>query len=437
MCRHACAYVMGLALFFWSPVARAIDLGLNGDLLTDTAGFREWLKKSTDAKKYGAERVQDRNRTPFQPDGIRAGSFMILPSFGVAGVYDDNIFTTKDNRQSDYRSELTPTIRVYSDFPRHALRFTLGGKAVNYKKHRDLDYLDGFASFDGALHFDHAHTLSFSASSEFLHDERTDPLSPAGAKNPISHWDNAATVAITRDAGRLYGTFAVTAKSQDYRDATALDGTTIDQDFRDSQTYISLLRMGYRFSPGFELVGKTRVLRELVGDTTGIRRDNTGYEAVAGLSFQTSPLLRFHLLAGYGYRDYDNASLDNVGTALFEGGLQWLPTRLMTISATLRREIGQISSSDRGLRIETRLRGNVQYEIWRNLLLNVDASLEDASSTLDSRHDLTFGGGIGLEYLRTKYWAFNVSYEYLERRSGLDEFGFRQNRVRIGARLRF
>ena len=317
------------------------------------------------------------------------------------------------------------------------MRLSLSGKAVNYRRLSYLNYMDGAARFDGALHFDHAHTLSLGLSTSFLHDKLSDPLSPAGAREPISHWDNSATIALTRDAGRLYGTFSLSAKSKDYNDTRSFSGNVIDQDYRDSQTYSGQLRMGYRFSPGFELIAKTKILREFVGDVSGKRRDSYGYEGMAGLSFETSPLLRFHLAAGYGYRDYDSSAFKNLGAALFEGGVEWLPTNLLTLSATLRREIGQASASDGNVRIDTELRANLKYEIWRNLKLTVNGSITDTALKSDIRHDLTFGGGLSLEYMHTKNWAFNASYQYLERRSNESEFRFKQNIVRIGAKLRF
>jgi len=162
-----------------------------------------------------------------------------------------------------------------------------------------------------------------------------------------------------------------------------------------------------------------------------------GYEAVAGLAFQTSPLLRFSILAGYGFRDYNSSEIKDVGKALVEGGIEWLPTRRMTLSLTARREIGEVLSTDGSLLVETEVRGRLQYEIWRNLLLNAEAGVTETASTSEDRNDLTYRGSIGLEYLHTKYWAFNLSYDYLERRSNLDEFDFTRNRVRIGAKLRF
>lgn len=56
--------------------ARALDLGSSGDRNDETVAYRDRLKDYDNIKRYGAERVADRDRKQFQPDGIRAGDFV-------------------------------------------------------------------------------------------------------------------------------------------------------------------------------------------------------------------------------------------------------------------------------------------------------------------------------------------------------------------------
>ena len=425
------------ALILWPTTLHAIDLGQDGNLRTSTAGLREWLKRNSDVKKYGAERVVERDRTPFQPDGIALGTFLFLPSVGVTGMFDDNIYATDKNRVSDYRTEITPEIRLRSRLPRHVLDVTAGARIVNHLRHEELDFIDGFARVDSALHFDSAHTLSFSAVSALLHEERAAPFAPANAREPVGTWHNKVKFGLTRDAGQLYGTFTAYAESWDFRDVTAFNGDTIDQDNRDTAVFGTQLRMGYRFSPGFELIGKLLVERRLQRSDTTVDRHSVDYEGAVGLAFQTSPLLRFSLLAGYGYREFDDASQENVGSWVAQGAMEWLPTQLLTVKASVRREIGDAVSGDGVGFIGTEVSAGFKYEIWRNLLLTTGGSYYSQEFTADDRADKTYSGTVGLEYLHTKFWAFNISYEHKSRFSNLDEFNLRRNKIRLGAKLRF
>ena len=42
--------------------------------------------------------------------------------------------------------------------------------------------------------------------------------------------------------------------------------------------------------------------------------DTWGYEALAGLAFETNPLLKWRILGGFGVRDYDQANSANIAT---------------------------------------------------------------------------------------------------------------------------
>jgi hypothetical protein len=143
------------------------------------------------------------------------------------------------------------------------------------------------------------------------------------------------------------------------------------------------------------------------------------------------------LVGGYGHRNYDDKLVKDLNTYLMEGKVEWLPTMQLTVSARFRREIGDLSSTDGGSRINTQFEIAAKYEIWRNLMLDISGSVIDSTYSLDGRHDITYDASIGLDYLHTKNWAFNISYEFMNRSSNLDEFDLKRNRIRIGAKLRF
>ena len=148
------ATALGLVI---SPVtAVALDLDGTDGLNTDTIANRERLRVWDDARKYGAEAVGTRDRRELKPDGIRAGEYIVYPTVGAVVVFDDNVLAHDIEKKSDIRTELTPSVKFQSQFPRHALDFSLDGKIVNYLENTDQDYASARARVEGALHFDHA-----------------------------------------------------------------------------------------------------------------------------------------------------------------------------------------------------------------------------------------------------------------------------------------
>lgn len=438
--RSATQAVAFAAAALFAVKAHAFDIDGNDGLITETIAARERLKDYDNIKKFGAERVVDSDRRHVQPLGIRAGTYLIFPSVEEKIVYNDNIFGTSGNKTGDFRSELSPEIVFQSHLPRHVLNMALGGRLVSYFDNSDQDYIDGYAALNGALHIDNAHTLSVSLLTRQEHEELSDITASRAAAEPVPIWRNKAAIGITRDVGRLYGTASATYNRWDFANVDSRDGGTLDQSFRDQEAWTAQLQSGYRISPGFEIVSKIRFLRQLNTASNVAPKDDIdayGYEASAGLAFQTSPLLRWRLLGGYGLRDYDEPGRDNVATSLLEGQFEWLPTQKMTIYGSVSRAIVDLESSQSGGSVETAVDGRLDYEIYNNIVLSAGATAKETDFSEENRSDRTYSGRIGLEYYLNKNWLFTFQYEHERRDSNLDEFDMDSNRFMVGAKLRF
>ncbi len=428
---------VALGYVLMNTPARALELdGVDG-LITETVASRERLRDWDNIKMYGAEAIDERDRRYAKPDGLRAGNYIIYPTVGAAVVFDDNIYASDAEKVSDWRSEITPGIKFQSHLPRHVLDFSLDGKIVNYLEHTDQDYANVRAKLDGALHFNAAHTISTSLLSAIEHEERDDPSYPLAARGPVEVFHNRASVGITRDVGRLYGTLSATADSYNFSDVTAVNGSTLDQDARDTDIYSTQLRFGYRFSPGYEFVGKIRTSKDHNHGTDDLDRDAWGYEALAGLAFETNPLLRWRILGGYGVRDYENESLDNLKTSLIEAEVQWLPTQRLTIYGTVNRQILEAVNIDAAGIVQTGAELRADYEIYHNLVLSGALGYRQDDFTGTDREDDVYVARASLDYYYTKNWLFTFGYEHQVRDSTNDSLDMHRNRFMLGAKLRF
>lgn len=417
--------------------AVALDIDGTDGLNTETIASRERLSDYDSSKLYGAQRVSDRDRGFAAPEGLRAGNYKIFPSIGTTVIYDDNVFGSNTGKESDFRSELTPQLNFKSQLPRHILDLSLGGKIVSYLENTSQDYANIHARADGALHFDHAHTLSANILSEINHEERGSISTPLTAAEPVRIFHNHAAAGITRDVGRLYGTLMATFDRWDYADVRAFGGGMLDQDYRDTSQFSTALRFGYRFSPGFEFIGKIRALRSLNRGDEFIDRDAKGYEAMAGLAFQTSPVLRWRVLAGIGLNDYDQADIEDINTGIVEGQVEWLPTQYITFSGTASRKIIAADAMEDAGRIETRLTARLDYEVWHNVVLNFGAEYSSADYVGITRRDTTITGSAGIQYHLNKNWLLSAGYEHTMRSSTESIYDMSRNRFRVGAKMSF
>ncbi len=432
------AAVALLAAVALSTRTYALDLGNDGLGRDDTIAHGESLKHWDNIKRYGAERVIDRDRKLFLPDGVRAGNYLLYPTLGTTVVFDDNIYATNKNRTSDTRFEIVPVVRAKSDLPRHILDFAIGAKQTEYVKHNELNTTDFRFSMDVALHFDNAHTLALSLLSGLDHEDRAAPDAPKNAIEKTGVFHNRAILGLKRDAGRLYAGFSASIERWDFQDVKARNGSTIDQDNRDTQVLSAQAMLGYRFSPGYEIQAKLRTLRHSNYGATKLDYSANGYEAIAGVSAEISPLLRWRLLGGYGLRDYDSSQLRTAGNLILEGEIQWLPTQLMTAYLSARRAYAEgIEGDAPGGRLDNSISARVEYEALRNLVFTLGGEYRESEFFGERRRDQVIIGRVGADYYHTKNWLFSIAYEHQIQSSNIEEDNLTRNRVWLTTKLRF
>lgn len=426
-----------LALFPGLARAAGLDIDDTDGLNTTTIAKREQDVDWQSPTRYGAQTVAGHNRKFVEPDPIRAGNYIFAPNIGTAVVFDDNVFATDADKRADIRTEVTPRVRLDSQFARHALDFSLDGKIVNYVENSDQDYANIRGRVSGALHFNAANTLSASVLSSLSHEERNSPIIPESAREPVQILRSKAAIGITHDAGRLYGTLSAAAETIDFSDAVSVTGNRLDLDPLDTKIYSAQLRAGYRISPGYELVTKIRGLRTTNRGNGTIDNDALGFEALAGLAFETDPLLKWRILGGFGVEDYETAGRRSLIASLYEGQVQWLPTQLLTIYGTLSRNIREAGGLDGSGLIQTELDVRADYEVYHNLLLHGGVTLREDDPIVSNTTERTYSGHLGLDYYLNKNWLFTFAYDHDVRESDSDSRDLNRNRFTFGARLRF
>lgn len=424
---HAIAVVIAAG----SP-AHAIEIDNDGLSREDTIAQQQNLRR-WDNRGYG------RSKSEFMPEGVRVGNYIIAPSVTVGTQYDDNLYASRTNKASDVRVDVSPAVRVTSQFARHALDFSFGGRFSEYLEYEKYNHNDGFFNATGALHIDSAHTLSFNVVSKYDHDSMMAPDSPTGASGPTPVWNNSVSVGLRRDQGRMWAAVGAKAQAWNYYDVRAFDGTVINQDNRDLEILSSNIRVGYRLWPGHEVIMQARALRQTTPGERALNRDASGYEVIAGMLSELNPVIRWRMFGGYSMRDFDRPELGTFGASVAEGQLQFFPSRVVTIYTSLRREIqedGGTNTSAAG-RIDNKATVRIEYEALRNLLFTIQGEYRVSQFVGIARTDELMVGRIGFEYLHTKNWVYRLSWENQHRMSDIPEAEYTRNRVMLEGTLRF
>lgn len=400
--------------------------------------YGQWLNRWERAAGETIKPVHRRARPWAKPLGIRLGNYLLFPSVESRYVYDDNVFNSAVRRVGDHSAELLPLMQLRSQFARHVLDFDFGGRFQRYARHSELDTNDAFGAVRGALHINHAYTLTIGLRSSLETEESFSSAFNDRAAERTKLWRNRAHIGLTRDAGRAFGTIRLGYESRDYRDVKATDGSVIDQDARDLRIFSSDVKLGYRFSPKTSFEMRFRGIRQFNRGNAILSTDAWGYEVLAGVKFETSPILKWELLGGYGIRDYDQPDLATSSTPLLQAKVTWLPTQKLSIYGTITREFEPSASIDTLQdAINTSFGIAAEFEASRNLIFTIKGEYIDTDYVGLDREERTLIGSLKASYFVSRDWQLTLKYEHARRTSNLENQDWNRNRFMFGVKRLF
>lgn len=388
------------------------------------------------AQQLGAVTVNDRDRPNAQPQGIRRGTYLIFPVVGATTMWDDNVLRSQ-KKEGDLRSEAMAAVKFESHLPRHLLDFMFSGRFVSFANHGERNYADGAAAMRTRIDIDHGHALVGNFVTRLDHEERRDGETPITAKRPVEYWQSQADVGFVRSVGRLTTLVGANAEHKEFRDVDAWDGSKLDQRFRDTDIWSAYTKLRYQISPGYAVTGRVSAIKEENRGNATFNRSNRGFEVLAGVDFEPSRLLRASLEGGYTQRDYDQQSLADINTAIFEGRLAWLITPLVTIYLKGRRTVSQTSFAGASGRVDNLFSASIEYEPLRKLVLTANAEYTAAEYNGTSRRDDVLIGRLGAQYFLSKHLLLTLNYEHERLTSNVAGFSYDDNKIMAGLKVRY
>lgn len=379
--------------------------------------------------------VQERYRPDYVPLGVRAGSFIIYPSFNLHEAYSDNIFSTQTGEVDDFITRFIPQVAIESDWNNHSL--AIFGEA-DIGRHRD----NSFEDFDdysfgarGRLDVLRSTWLKAKAETRHLHESRASPDN-VGGRHPTEYDLHIAGVEGYHKLNRFNFTLGSELKRFDFEDA--LDGLAmpIDNDDRDRDEVETSFRVGYEIVPEYEaFVRMAYFVRNYDAsvDGMGFNRDSDGYEAVAGVKIDFGGVTFGDFFLGYRKQFYDDPAFSNSEGPTIGAKITWNVTQLTTVIGTISRQIMETTVEDGGSVASgsflTTFGVSAQHELLRNLLLGADVIYSSDEFKGIDRTDDVFQVGLNASYMMYRNLFVRGGYEYTERNSDIPGLDFNKNMV--------
>lgn len=383
--------------------------------------------------------VLARERPEYDAVGIRAGSFMIFPELELGVTFDDNVFGTQTNTDSDIYYGVSPSVSIESDFGRHELNFNGYTDSRFYSSDTSEDRFDWGVAADGIIEVSQFTQIQANAGYDELTEDRTSTNRVAGGIEPTEYDVFNAGITLNQRFNRLTASAGARYTENDYQDDAAIGGGTIDQDFRDHDKLEIPVRLSYDVSPDTSIfVAGSYNTRsyDQQPPAVAVNRDSDGYDVGIGAAFDFTNLIRGEAFVGYLSQEYDQVGFQSVDGIDFGLSGEWYASELTTVTAGINRTVEESSSAGSSGHLDTTFNVGIAHELQRNIILSADASFLDVDFEGITRQDETISAGVGVQYLVNRNAELALGYDYTSRDSNAIGQDYDKNVVGLSLTLK-
>ena len=364
--------------------------------------------------------VFQRPRPEYSAAGIQNGALLIYPELVLGLEFDDNVFATSANEESDVVAVFNPSLNFDTTWSRHSVTGDISATRREYFDFSDESVWNYTGGVGGQLDITREANLTAGARYSSLTEPRTSAGAAGQAAEPIEYDTWSAYLGGERAAGRIRAQARVDFNTYDYDDAPLFGGGIADQDFRDREVYILSARGDYAVSPDTAIFGRLRYndrSYDLAPPSVPLLRDSEGYTFDIGADFDLNGVARGVIGLGYTEQDYESATLPDVDGLSVEGLIEWFPTQLTTVTVTASRSVEDAAIGGSGGYFATSAGVSVDHELRRNVIISAGVSLSEEDYSGVDRTDERLNVSGGVTYFLNRTAGVRASYSYVDQDS--------------------
>ena len=357
---------------------------------------------------------------PFAPVGIRAGSFVLLPSVDLSSSYSTNPGHVSPTGPPSAYFVAAPELQVASDWERHALTADILGSYTEYASGSLLPSLNVpflNSKIDGRI--DVTRDTQILLENRFIvaTDNPGSPnlqspnLQAPLAKLPINQ-DVGGTLGLAQEINRLTFTLKGTIDRATYDPSLLTNGQYSTNADRNFDQYAAIMRVGYEIDPGmkpFLEVQEDQRIHDEEFDRNGLQRDSTGTSVKVGSVVDLFGTLTGEMAIGYLERWYQDPTLPNINGPIAAGTLIWQATALTTAKLTAASQVYEttVDNASGDFTHDFNLEVDHAFRTWLIGILKLGYGTDDyaGSGLTDNRYFVSIGATYKLNrewWLRTE-----------------------------------
>lgn len=396
---------------------------------------------SASAQMFNRDRntsVRERSQPEYEPDGVELGAFTLYADVPISVSYDDNVFATDTDAESDVIVGLEPRLELRSTWSRHELVALASADHVSHQDFDNEDRTDMRIGVRGRLDITRATQATASLNAGRVSESRTSSSSPEDAIEPLSYDEINLAAGLSHEFNRVRVDGSVKYSDFDHDDGVRADMSVIEQDDRDHTTTVLTGRASYAVSPTTAVFAEASYDKrsyDLSPPDVAIDRDSDGYSVLLGADFDITRLMRGSVGLGHFSQDYEDVGASDVNGFAASASVEWFLSPLTTIGVGASRRVSDTGLDGANGAVSAVLDMRVDHELRRNVILSATASVRQDEFEGVNREDT--GRALGLEatYLVNKRIGIAGGYQWSDRDSSGVDGGTGFDRNVIGMRL--
>jgi hypothetical protein len=369
---------------------------------------------------------------PYDPIGIRIGSFVFFPETEIAGLSTNNVLSSPDGH-SDIAAEIRSKSRLVSNWSTHALE--LKGTSLT-------SFYDDFPSEDdrawgvearGRLDIARRTNLQGLISHDVSQESRSAiDANQVGQRADVTV--EQAQLALNHRFNRLALQLRGSVSDSTYSET---DGQNNDD--RDTLETKEAVRASWQFKPTFAVFAEHELNQREKEDppADGIPRDSTGNRTRVGLDFgATGVMLRGEVSVGYGRQSPDDGRLSVVDAFLFDANLAWRPSEITSFLLTAQSDIYDTTTANSGGVVSHTVGLEARHALRRYVIASAGIIYTNYDYSKSSIEESALTSFVGGEYYASPELVLFTRYEHLSYASNQVNADYESDEIRIGVRVR-
>jgi len=352
---------------------------------------------------------------PYAPVGVRAGSFLLLPSVDLSAGYSTNPGHGSPTGPPSWYFVAAPELQVASDWERHALTADILGSYTEYASGSlvpslNVPFLN--SKIDGRIDVTRDTQILLENRVIVATDNPGSPnlknpnLQAPLAKLPINQ-DVGGTLGLAQEINRLTFTLKGTIDRATYDPSLLTNGQYSTNADRNFDQYAAIARVGYEIDPGmkpFLEVQEDQRIHDEEFDRNDLQRDSTGTTVKLGTAVDLFGTLTGEMAIGYLERRYQDPTLPNITGPIAVGTLIWQATALTTAKLTAASQVYEttVDNASGDFTHDFNLEVDHAFRTWLIGILKLGYGTDDyaGSGLTDNRYFVS----IGATYKLNREW---------------------------------